>query len=210
MNPGNGLEGKAKALVAYIGTLPDFRIETENLPYGHMGATITDAMLQSGLTWETTVKPRLDKVRKYPQAKTTSGFLALLKMAGINNLLDWKDSEKPGRILGVTQYFKDEGIETEPDLKNWFEKPGNDGKLLKLRGIGPKTLDYFKKLADIAGCAVDRHLREFVNKAGIAVRSDEEVKRIVDRAADLMGIDKSDFDLSIWRYMSERKRASAC
>ena len=176
-----------------------------------MGATITDAMLQPGLTWETTVKTRVEGIRKYPQARTTSGFLQLLKTEGMMDLLEWSDFEKPRRIFGVTQFFKDLGIETELDLKQWLEKPGNDAKLLEMRGIGTKNLDYFKKLAGISGCAVDRHIREFVNnKAGITTINDREIKAIVDIAAELMRVDKSALDYSIWRYMSQRKRVSGC
>lgn len=206
------IEIKAKALVdyVYVGKLPGFKIEAENLPYWHMGATITDAILQAGLTWETTVKPRLDKIKTYYNAKTTSGFIGVLEKEGILNLLEWSDLEKPTRVLGLAQFFKYLGIEIESDLRNWFEQPGNDAKLLTLRGIGPKTLDYLKKLSGISCCAVDRHLRRFVAEAGIVISSNGEVKMIVDRAAELMSVDKFSFDTSIWRYMSRRKTNSLC
>jgi hypothetical protein len=74
------LKEKAKVLVDHIRKLPNFRIVTSYNPvYGHMGATITDAMLQAGTSWKTVVKPRRDKIWKYTQAQTTSGFLALIE-----------------------------------------------------------------------------------------------------------------------------------
>lgn len=93
-------------------------------------------------------------------------------------------------------------MQTEANLKAWFEKPDNERRLLGLRGIGPKTRDYFKQRAGIPGSAVDRWLRLFVAKAGIASSDDTEIKQIIDRAAELMGIDKTAFDHSIWQYMS--------
>ena len=93
-------EEKTKKLVGYINSLSDFNFLSPVYPYGHMGATITDAMLQAGLTWETTVKPRVERVKGYKEANTTSGFLNLLNRVEIKDLLDWNDDEKPNRIIG--------------------------------------------------------------------------------------------------------------
>jgi len=68
------MEDNAKALVKYIGTLTDFQIVDPSYPYNHMGATITDAMLQAGINYEAVVKPRVNCVYGYYEAKTTSGL----------------------------------------------------------------------------------------------------------------------------------------
>jgi hypothetical protein len=208
------LEEKAKALVNYIRSLPNFEIVSSYNPvYGHMGATITDAILQAGLNFKTVVKPKRDTIWGYLGAQTTSGFLALIKSKsgggelweGVAKLLNpWSDQEKPERIVEVAKFFENEGVQTEANLKAWFEKPDNERRLLGLRGIGPKTIDYFKKRAGIPGSAVDRWLRKFLIKikANIPVSGDSEIKLIIDRAAELMGVDKSALDTSIWRYMS--------
>ena len=47
-----------------------------------MGATITDAVLQAGLRYETVVWPRVQHVMTIPEAATTSGFLAVLRERG--------------------------------------------------------------------------------------------------------------------------------
>jgi hypothetical protein len=40
---------------------------SSGLPYGHMGATLTDAVLQSGISYETVVLPRVERIlRDYP------------------------------------------------------------------------------------------------------------------------------------------------
>ncbi|MEW6068163.1 MAG: hypothetical protein AB1610_07735 [Nitrospirota bacterium] len=70
-------EEKVEKLSKYIKSLKDFKIVKPDIPvpYNHMGATITDAMLQAGTTWDTVVKPRIKKLLNYSEAKTTTGFL---------------------------------------------------------------------------------------------------------------------------------------
>jgi hypothetical protein len=79
------LDCKAHALLAYIAKTPAF--ETNKEPdygdYRHMGATISAAILQAGLNWETTVEPRIGRLRtQFPEAETTTGFLRLLTQRG--------------------------------------------------------------------------------------------------------------------------------
>jgi hypothetical protein len=75
------IEDKARALLTFIDSLPDFQI-VEDLDYGdynHMGAVIVAAVLQAGLSWKTRVQTKvMEVIRKYPAANTTIGFLAVL------------------------------------------------------------------------------------------------------------------------------------
>ena len=199
------VENKVKQLINYIESLSDFKIIKPDIPYRHRGATITDAMLQAGIIWETVVKPRVLKLRdNYPEAKTTVGFLNLLERIGPRELLEWNDPEKPDRILAVTRLFIKEGIETEADLKTWLENNANILRLKEIRGIGNKTADYFKILSGIPTSAIDRHLIEFLNRADVDIDriSYSEAKEIINKAAEQMGINKSILDHSIWKYMS--------
>ena len=202
------LEGKVRKLKKFIKSLAHFKIVKPCIPYDHMGATITDALLQAGIRWETAVKPRVEKLKKlYPEAKTSSGFLKLLESKGANKLLQWSGPEKPKRILNVTRFFVAEGIETEADLKAWFEsRIDAEERLKRLRGIGNKTADYFKMLCGIPTSAVDRHLMEFLKKAGIDTESYSEAREVIHKCAEQMGLNETLLDHSIWRYMSERGR----
>jgi hypothetical protein len=40
-------------------------------------------------------------------------------------------------------------------------------KLLSIKGIGPKTVDYFKILVGVSTAAIDRHLLNFLKLAGL-------------------------------------------
>ena len=198
---------KAAILVDHLSSLPDFVIvDTIDGSYDHMGATITDAMLQAGVRYETVVRPRVQRVRQqYPQARTTSGFLRILHEVGPNTVLQWTDAEKPARVLGVAVFLHEQGIETEAELAQWLAEPSNIVRLKKLRGIGDKTADYIKILVGMQTNAVDRHLLGFLREANITVAGYNEAQQVIDQAADLRGVDRARFDHSIWKYMSTRK-----
>ncbi len=202
-------EEKARALLAYIEGLPDFRInkELDYGNYGHMGATITAAILQAGVNWYATVKPRVDRLRStFPEAATTTGFLELLDQRGHVELLDWNHKEKPNRILGLARFLQEEKVENEAELRNWLRDPKNGSRLMGLRGVGDKTVDFLQMLVGIPTNAVDRHLYGLLSDAGIEAKGYQEAHEIIDRAADLAGIDRIVFDFSIWQYMSEKSK----
>lgn len=196
---------KAATLVTYIKSLSDFQIIKVEEPYNHMGATITDAMLQSGLRYETVVRPRVNKlIQRYPEGKTTSGFLRLLNKIVPNVLLDWSDSKKPTYVFNVTRFFVELRIETETDLRTWLQDPANMTLLKTQQGIGDKTADYFKILVGLPTSAIDRHLSAFLIGAGIEASTYDEAQMVIHAVADLLRVNRSDLDHSIWKYMSTR------
>lgn len=204
--PDTVIQKKTEKLKAFIESLPDFEFVEPPIPYGHMGAVITDAMLQAGLNWESVVKPRVEMVKGYPQACTMSGFRDLLHRMGPSAVLDWEHPEKLARIAGVVDFFCACGIETEENLRQWLECVANVVRLKGLRGVGDKTADYFKFLVGIPTTAVDRHINNFLALPGIHTSSYNEAKEIVHRAAHLMGINRTILDHSIWKYMSSKGR----
>jgi len=40
-------------------------------------------------------------------------------------VLSWQDEEKPNRVIGLTKFLIDEGIETEDELRKWIESDNN-------------------------------------------------------------------------------------
>jgi hypothetical protein len=60
---------KPQRLVAYIRSLPGFRVYTQiDGNYGHLGATLADAVLQSNNNYERNVRPRIARIlRVYPR-----------------------------------------------------------------------------------------------------------------------------------------------
>jgi len=173
--------------------------------YHHMGATLTDAILQSGLNYKSTVEPRVRAIREnYPDATTTSAFRDLLSSVGAKQLLRWKNDEKPNRLAELTQFLCDEGVETEEGLCVWLDSKENADRLLKLRGIGPKTLHYLGILAGRDDVAVDVHVMRFLREAGVVFANVEEARDIVCCAADKLGVRRTVLDHSIWLRMSQK------
>jgi hypothetical protein len=199
---------KAKLFSDYVRSLDGFTIvDYFDGNYKHMGATIADAILQAGLRYETVVRPKIKNIIKiYPEAVTTSAFCQLLKEKGPKIVLGWKDDEKPNRVLGLAKFFLQEGIETEKELSEWIVNESNKIRLLQLRGIGPKTVDYIKILVGLQTVAVDQHLYGLLREAGIESTSYNEARDILNHAADIMGTERVLLDHSIWQYMSNRKK----
>jgi len=197
----------ARLLVNYISSLPNFSFSVKDFQtYGHMGAVITDTILQSGLNYRTVVQPRVKSVMsRYPTAQTTSVFLTVIQTYGASYVLNWQHPEKLNRVQNLTEFLIKVNIDTEEQLRNWLVYPANISSLLAIRGIGAKTVDYLKNLVGIPTVAVDRHIRNFVANAGIQCREYNEVRSVVEFAADLLNIPRCSIDRAIWSYMVDKR-----
>lgn len=193
-------------LVHYVQSLPGFEFyETIDGNYDHIGATVADAILQANNKYATHVKPRVNRIlAQYPEAPTTSSVLRLLKVIPATEFLDWHGEERAERFRQVLDLFAAEGIEAEADLRAWLAKEVNLSKLRSIKGIGPKTVDYFKILVGVSTSAIDRHLLNFLGLAGLVPSGYFEAQTIINAAADIFSIDRAYFDHSIWQFMSKR------
>jgi hypothetical protein len=195
----------SEILIRFVKCLPDFTIVTEiDGNYQNMGATIIDGILQAGINYTSTVKPRVnDFLNKYPNTKTVQDFKVLCDSVSVPALINWKKSAKTERIEKLTIFLIKEGIDTEEEFKEWLKYSNNITKLKRLPGIKDKTADYFKILTGHNTNAIDRHLIGFLSKAGISVSSYKEAQSIISETARMLNIPESYFDHSIWKYMSE-------
>ncbi|MEX0722010.1 MAG: hypothetical protein WD059_15140 [Balneolaceae bacterium] len=171
--------------------------------YDHFGALITDVVLQSGLNYRNVVLPRVDSLlTNYPHQKSLNDFCELIEVHGLSNLINWNHHTKLDRILRLIHHFNNEIINSTSELKVHLRIRTNREQLLSLKGIGPKTVDYLLKLLDFDTVAVDRHIYTFVSMAGIEANNYHNTKRVVEYAADLINIPRSQLDKEIWKYMS--------
>lgn len=201
------MDKNTEILVGYILSLEDFEYAPNiDNNYEHMGATIVDGILQSGLNYKNVVKPRVESVlANYSNHKTTSAFLAICAREGIKNIISWKDDRKPDLIIALLFFLRDESIETCQQFSEWLNQDIHVTKLKRMKGIGPKTVDYFKILLGQENIAVDVHLKRFVQMAGIDLSGYDEIKKLIGEAANQINIETSLLDHSIWKYMAERK-----
>jgi hypothetical protein len=194
-----------KLLVEFIKSLPEFKIYTEiDGEYGHIGATLADAVLQSNNNYERNVRCRITRIRNvYRDDVTLHDLKRLLQRITVQEFLDWQGNRKPGTFLDLMALLDRENLDTEEDLKRWLTQDGSSAeKLLDIRFIGPKTVDYLKILVGLSVAAMDRHLIGFLKRAGMSVPSYKQGQEIIHHAADLMSLNRAHLDHSIWRHMS--------
>ncbi len=200
----------SEKLVQYVRSLPGFVMYTTiDGNYNHIGATVADAILQANNRYATNVKPRVNRIlTTYPEAKTTTSVLRLLKENGATEFLSWRGEDRTERFCRVLDLFVSENIENEADLRTWLLINANLLKLRSIKGIGPKTVDYFKILVGVSTSAIDRHLLNFLGLAGFAPCGYNEAQAVINTAADILSVDRAYFDHSIWQFMSRRAAQS--
>jgi len=177
---------------------------TQRSPYYHMGATITDSILQAGLNYHHVVYPRVLKLlTEYSDYKTTCDFIILMQVFPLTELVDWKNLKKLQRISDLSWFLYNNGIENEDQLAKWLDIERNIGQLRKVDGIGPKTIDYLKILSGNQAVAIDRHLFAFLELAGIFHCSYQEASLIYSKVSELLNISQYELDRKVWLYMAK-------
>jgi len=140
----------------------------------------------------------------FPVAATLSGLKKTLMEKTTSGFLDWDGVDRVKRFDAIVDLFSSVRIETEDDLRGWLLNERNLVKLGMIKGIGPKTIDYFKILTGIQTCAIDRRLLDFLKQAGIEVSSYDEAKATINLTADTIGIQRACLDHSIWEYIGKQ------
>jgi len=201
----------SERLANYIRSLPDFQIVAAmDGQYGHMGATLSDAVLQAGVKYDSVVRPRIQRLlREFPDATTTSAFQQLLRERGAAMVLQWSGGRKLETLGLLTDLLRSQGIETEDEFREWIARPGSLVRLREIKGIKDKTAHYLQILLGEQSVAVDRHLFRFLADGGLPTTSYEEAHGIIRSAAEILEVDASLLDHSIWRYMSARPAVRA-
>ena len=91
--------------------------------------------------------------------KTLSSFL---DRNGPNCFLDWSHPEKPRRLVDLVDSFEQERLNDIAELRAWITI-GEDDRLLEVRGVGPKTVDYLKLLVATVACPSTAIFRDSYN-----------------------------------------------
>jgi hypothetical protein len=194
---------EARTIADFIRGLNQFTLVERGEPYHHMGATITDAILQAGMRYEIQVWPRVQRIlTDHPDACTTSGFRQLLAertpeaIVGING-------RKALWVQLLAAFLAAQNVETEDDLRAWLADPAREQYLFQLKGVGLKTVNYLKLLVGVTeSVAVDTHIRAFLKSAGVSPQDDRDAGRIAAEAAALVGCTPAQLDISIWTYQT--------
>lgn len=169
----------------------------------HLGAILADSVLQAGVNYRTVVRPRVERiVTHFPEAADLAGTMEVVGAGKVHDFLMWSHSEKIGRFIRLAELLDRRAIRTVTDVRSWFGHDSCRKELLRLSGIGPKTVDYMNCLVGADCIAVDRHVKAFVASLGIESDDYTFVQLTVSYAADLLNVGRRDFDSWIWRVMS--------
>ena len=181
-----------------------FEEVTQRTPYYHMGATITDSILQAGLNYRHVVYPRIvNLLTNFYEYKTTTDFIILFQTIPLGKLINWRNELKLNRIIQTSWLLFNNQVENEDQLSTWLNDNSNINKLLEIKGIGPKTIDYLKMLSGQQAIAIDRHLFKFIELAGVIVRTYDEANALYCNVAEKLNIQKYELDKKIWSYMAK-------
>jgi hypothetical protein len=203
-----GNNGQAEQLARYIRSLPGFERYTPGGHYGHVGATLANAVLQSNNNYERNVRPRIARIRKeYASDTNLQDLNRLLGKITTQEFLGWNGTRKPQTFKDLVKLLGRKGVNTEDDLRRWLQRSDSEAKLRSIPFVGQKTVDYLKILVGLDEEAIDRHLLGFLKCAGLGKLNYQRGKDIIHRAADLLGWKRAELDHSIWRYMSGDKRS---
>ena len=196
-------------LIQFIENKQDFNIIKSNSCFynSHLGAVLTDIVLQAGLNYKTVVLPRVLRVyKKYNSAYNLNSLVNTIDDIGLERFLDWKNQIKLKRFESIIEYLINNSIQTTDELLIHLNKEPNIENFLLVQGIGNKTIDYFFKLMHVETITVDRHIVNFLNQAEVNFNNYHSAKRIVEFTADILNVSRRDIDYSIWNYMSGNSR----
>ncbi len=171
--------------------------------YDHMGAVLADSVLQSGLSYNSVVRPRINNIfNKYPDYTHTSMLVDLVQHGEVSTFMNWTHEEKISRFEELVIFLKDASVETVGELKECFASENFISSLRSVRGVGPKTVDYMGCLVGVDSVAVDRHVKSFAKRVGIVEDDYDFLKEVFCYAADLSAVSRREFDAWVWHRES--------
>lgn len=175
--------------------------------FDHMGAVLADSVLQAGLNYEKVVKPRITSILEtFPHASTTNTLIEVIEIEGSPKFLRWEHGEKIARFDGLVTFIAEAKIRNTSELGEALGEDHFRSDIQRVRGVGPKTVDYMACLVGVDCIAVDRHIRGFAEFAGLENGSYDYLRDVFSFAADLLSISRREFDSSIWYHQAAKSR----
>ena len=158
-----------KLFATYLISLKDFQIlDAQPTSKDHVGSVIVDWVLQVGHNWETHVKPAVERIKKIPEAKTLSGFMELLKVYPLKQLIGFGKEATRNDLVHASRFLAERRIDSYEDFYNWTQDMRNRDDLITFKPhpqgaifrVGNKTADYIRViLGHWDAVAVDSNIK---------------------------------------------------
>ncbi|GLC82094.1 HhH-GDP family DNA glycosylase [Lacrimispora brassicae] len=202
----DNIEQSIEKIITLLNKIPSsYQEVSQRTPYHNMAATLTDAVLQAGMNYRNVVYPRICNILdNYEHYKTTCDFIILFQTYPIEKIIQWKNKTKQNTICKLTWFLYGCGVNNEEDLANWLMFEENQNELLKIKGIGFKTVDYLKLLSGQQAIPIDRHMFQFLEMSNIITSNYKEASFLLKKTAHHLNIGESTLDKVIWDFMSSK------
>lgn len=170
----------------------------------HMGAVICDASFQARRKYESTIRPRILQLQAaWPDAATVRGFRRRLATEDLAVAMKFSSPRRVATAQGIADLLAGSGVDTRDDLYAWLDDEANRVILQKVKGVGPKTVDYIGNLVGRSQVAVDVHLRAFAADAGVSGLKYEQLRAAYEQTAALLGQEPGGLEHAVWRFKSQ-------
>ncbi|MFJ5634902.1 hypothetical protein ACIQF5_19975 [Streptomyces goshikiensis] len=175
--------------------------------WSHMGAVICDASFQARRKYESTVRPRIERLQEaWPDAATVRGFRDRIAAEDLAVAMDFNSPRRVATAHGIADLLAANGVDTREDLHAWLDDRSHRGDLRAVKGVGPKTVDYIGNLVGRSQVAVDVHLRAFAADAGVSGLKYEQLRAAYEAAAAVLGQEPGGLEHAVWRFTSRAAR----
>ena len=166
-------------------------------------AVLAEVVLQSGMNYKTVVYPRVARIKlEFDFLSSIDSILNYVNLVNIEEILLWSGSTRKERFLELVTFLSSYGINSCNDLHSWLLCSKNQNELLKVKGIGPKSLDYLMLLVGISSIPIDRHLLSFAQMSGVQSSEYQYISSLYKKVSDYYDIEYHVLDSTIWNFMN--------
>lgn len=175
---------------------------------------VIHSVIQQGLTYETTVYPRLVGFKKNrPDVKSIRQLADLMAsyktpLEFLSEEVDLPNKLKAGAIDGLVKYLcglieASPAVPEEETLKQWaITAEPDDYKKLGIKGVKIATFQWLRMLFGADTSKPDVHIMNFINDTIEQTLSKNECVLLIEGIALHLGVSEREVDGAIWNFMA--------
>lgn len=186
--------------------------------YDPPAVKIINSVISQGLTYKTTVYPRLvDFKKNRPDVKSVRQLADLMAsyttpVEFLTEEVDLRHRGKAGAIDGLVKYFcglieASHTVPEEETLKQWAISVEPDGyKELNIKGVWIATFQWLRMLFGADTSKPDVHVMTFIHETIDQKLSQDECILLIAGVASYLDVSERNVDGAIWHFMASSAR----